>query len=203
MQVALDYSFSEGRGFVAATNIRKGERLLNIPEDLVVTPDAALQCSAVGGLLERTGQPAWSVLAVLLAETRCQGPAAHNKWGPYTAALPPHSGSVLEWSKAEVGDHAFSGVSSALRWYCCGQGGSAARVVVQLGMLRGSPSHKDAKRILQSYEASVAGLEEVLQAGSQLGLLRAPLGQGALRWAFSMLLSRAIRWRCTLCHGAL
>ena len=106
-QVALDYSFAEGRGFVATANIRKGERLLNVHEDLVVTPDAALQCSAVGSLLEQTSQPAWSVLAVLLAETRCQGPTTpQNKWGPYIAALPPHSGSVLEWSKAEVGANA-------------------------------------------------------------------------------------------------
>ena len=39
----------------------------------------------------------------------------------------------------------------------------------------------------------MAGLEEVLREGQRLGLLRQPLSQDALRWAFSMLLSRSIR----------
>ena len=111
VQVSLDYSFSEGRGFVAATNIRKGERLLNIPEDLVVTPDAALQCSAVGGLLEQTGQPAWSVLAVLLAETRCQGPLPTTSGAPTLRRCRPTQ--AASWS-----GHRPRWETTTLSWQC-------------------------------------------------------------------------------------
>ena len=83
-----------------------GERLLSIPQHLIMTPDAARESSAVRELLEAYPDlPDWSVLAVLLAETRRQGAGHASKWGPYVASLPTHSGGCLEWSAEEVGHH--------------------------------------------------------------------------------------------------
>ena len=88
---------------MACSSIMAGERLLSIPQHLMLTPDAARECSAVRSLLEKDPDlPDWSVLAVLLAETRRQGPGPGSKWGPYVASLPDDSGGCLEWSTEEV-----------------------------------------------------------------------------------------------------
>ena len=69
MQVAIHEGFPEGRGLIACSSIMAGERLLSIPQHLIMTPDAARESSAVRELLEAYPDlPDWSVLAVLLAE---------------------------------------------------------------------------------------------------------------------------------------
>ncbi|KAL4443502.1 hypothetical protein ABPG75_011239 [Micractinium tetrahymenae] len=90
-----------GRGLAATQPISKGEALLRIPQQLVITPAAAAQQSSLAPLLESTPLPAWSVLALWLAEARAAGPA--GEWWPYIQLLPDHTGSVLEWSEDEVG----------------------------------------------------------------------------------------------------
>ncbi len=116
--------------------MRKHEKLLNVPAQLLLTADVALQHSAYGGLLERCGVPAWSVLATFLAETRRQPEGDKNEWGQYVDALPSQTGCVLEWASEEATSrsclHAHMWLTDAegspdteacvlmCRWTCCG-----------------------------------------------------------------------------------
>lgn len=90
-----------GRGLAATQAIPQGELLLRLPSQLVITPAAAARQSSLAPLLESTPLPAWSVLALWLAEARAAGPA--GEWWPYVSLLPGRTGSVLEWSEEEVG----------------------------------------------------------------------------------------------------
>ena len=101
-QVRLSSAVPEGRGLVAERAIRRNEPLLQVPEHLLLTPDAALRDSSIGALLDRAGLPAWSVLAALLAELKLGRSGSRDRWGPYIDALPAQTGCVLEWSADEV-----------------------------------------------------------------------------------------------------
>ncbi|KAL4447375.1 hypothetical protein ABPG77_007408 [Micractinium sp. CCAP 211/92] len=90
-----------GRGLAATRAIPQGEPLLLVPQQAVITPEAAARHSSLAPLLESTPLPAWSVLALWLAEARAAGPA--GEWWPYIRLLPARTGSVLEWSEEEVG----------------------------------------------------------------------------------------------------
>ena len=81
--------------------IAKGEALLRLPPHLLLTPAAAAQQSCLAPLLAAAPLPAWSVLALWLAEARAAGPA--GDWWPYVSLLPAATGCVLEWSQEEVG----------------------------------------------------------------------------------------------------
>ena len=70
MQLAAAAVPGSGRGLVASQAIGKGEAVLHIPPQLLLTPAVALQRSALLGLLEGRPLPAWSVLALWLAEAR-------------------------------------------------------------------------------------------------------------------------------------
>ena len=156
-----------GRGLAATKPIAKGEALLRLPLQLVLTPAAAQQRSCLRPLLEEAeaaGQPlpAWSVLALFLAEARAAGPT--GDWWPYLRLLPQQTGCVLEWSDAEVG------------W------------------LRGSQLHEAALEIRAAAEASWQDMQPLLAAATQRGV--APPGafdRASLQWAFGMLLSRLVR----------
>ena len=100
MQVEISDFGNQGRGLRATSKIRKGEQLLRIPRTALLTPQAALQQSRLGNELERGGFPAWSLLAVALAEARFE--QQESEWTTYAHALPSSSGCVLEWSPAEV-----------------------------------------------------------------------------------------------------
>ena len=91
---------SSGRGLVATRAIAKGEVLLRIPRQLVLTPEDALQQLALRPLLEELQLPGVTVLAVWLAEQRAHGIA--SDWWPYVRLLPQHTGAVLEWTDEEV-----------------------------------------------------------------------------------------------------
>lgn len=129
-----------GRGLMASANIRKGDLLLAVPPQLLITPEAALQRSALRGLLEDRAQPlpAWSVLALWLVEARAAGD--RDLWWPYLRLLPRRTGCVLEWSEEEVG------------WLAGSQLGEAAAEI------RGAA------------DASWAEMEPLLAAAAQLGL---------------------------------
>ena len=90
-----------GRGLAAAQAISAGEPLLRLPPDLILTPDAAQRASVLRPLLEASPLPAWSVLALWLAEARAAGEG--SEWWPYVRLLPDRTGCVLEWSEEEVG----------------------------------------------------------------------------------------------------
>lgn len=101
-QVALSEGVPEGRGLVATQLVRRGEKLLSIPADLLLTADVALHKSAFGSRLESAGVPAWSALATFLAEIRRQPEMNGNDWATYVACLPSQTGCVLEWTPEEV-----------------------------------------------------------------------------------------------------
>ncbi len=91
-----------GRALFAAAPISKGSRAVQVPQQLVLTAAAASNQLALGSLLEKHPLPAWSVLALWLAEARAAG--ASHSWGRYIEVLPAQTGCVLEWSDAEVGN---------------------------------------------------------------------------------------------------
>ena len=100
VQLAAAAVPGSGRGLVASQAIGKGEALLHIPQQLLLTPAVAQQRSSLLGLLEGRPLPAWSVLALWLAEARAAGSA--GVWWPYLQLLPQRTGCVLEWTPEEV-----------------------------------------------------------------------------------------------------
>jgi hypothetical protein len=93
-----------GRGLVAgAAGVARGAVALRVPSDLIVTPAAAAARSPlVRRVLDAApgGLPAWSVLAVWLAELLASG--REHPLAPYAATLPATTGCVLEWAPEEV-----------------------------------------------------------------------------------------------------
>ena len=89
---------------MATQGIRKGEKLLEVPDELLLTADAAARQSAIASQLLQDGFPTWSVLAAFLAEVRRSPAEAGNAWAPFVSALPSSCGCVLEWSRDEVRD---------------------------------------------------------------------------------------------------
>lgn len=99
-KVQISYYERAGRGLEAKDRIKNGEVLLKIPRRVLLTPEAALQHSSLGGQMEAAGLPGWSILAVAIAEARYgEGP---QEWKEYAQALPSSTGCVLEWSLDEV-----------------------------------------------------------------------------------------------------
>ena len=87
---------------MATERIRKGTHLLRVPEQLVLTPDAALQHSALRKELAQAD--AWTVLAVFLLEALgSKGQGGAGSWLPYAQVLPERTNGVLEWPKLQVG----------------------------------------------------------------------------------------------------
>lgn len=152
-----------GRGLAANTGIAKGELLLSIPPQLVLTPEAAAQQSCLRDLLAAAPLPAWSVLALWLAEQRTVGQA--GEWWPYVRLLPVQTGSVLEWSEEEVA------------WLRGSQHHAGAAEI------RGA-----AEASWQELQPLLAGAEA---AGLTPG--PGAFSREALHWAFSVLLSRLVR----------
>ncbi|KAI7843368.1 hypothetical protein COHA_003064 [Chlorella ohadii] len=156
-----------GRGLAASKPIAKGDPLLRLPLELVLTPAAAQQRSCLRPLLEEAeaaGQPlpAWSVLALFLAEARAAGTA--GEWWPYLRMLPQQAGCVLEWSEAEVD------------W------------------LRGSQLHEAALEIRAAADASWQEMQPLLAAAAQRGMASpGAFDRASMQWAFGMLLSRLVR----------
>eukprot|EP00891_Asterochloris_glomerata_P000471 jgi/Astpho2/471/fgenesh1_pg.00011_%23_55_t len=163
-KVALSDCGVEGRGLVATERIRKGTHLLRVPEQLVLTPDAALQRSALHKELVHTD--AWTVLAVFLLEALgSRGEGSAGSWLPYAQVLPERTNGVLEWPKLQV-DH----------------------------FLQGSPLHATAQGILSSAQGCWQEAEPLLASAAQGGLIAPEQAtRSKFEWALSMLLSRLVR----------
>lgn len=85
---------------LATSRIKKGDRLLRIPENVLITPETAIAHSQIGSDLEAADLPAWTLLAATLAESRFADQS--TEWRPYAQALPQSTGCVLEWEQEEV-----------------------------------------------------------------------------------------------------
>ena len=109
--MALSDCGLEGRGLVATERIRKGTHLLRVPEQLVLTPDAALQRSALQKELAQAD--AWTVLAVFLLEALgSKGEGSAGSWLPYAHVLPERTNGILEWPKLQVGARLAAGMAA-------------------------------------------------------------------------------------------
>ena len=163
LQLAAAATPGSGRGLVAAQPIGKGESLLSIPQQLVLTPAAALEQSCLRPLLEEQPLPAWSVLALWLAEQRAAGSA--GGWWPYVRLLPERTGCVLEWSEEEV------------EWLCGSQLHSDALEI------RAAEEASWAE--MQAVLAAAKAQGRAPAHGA--------FGRAQLQWAFAVLLSRLVR----------
>lgn len=166
---------AEGRGLVATRAVKKGQRLLSIPKELMITAPLACAESPLCSYLQAAGVPEWTLLAVFLVQLRQQAQAGSSggtdgggKWAPYVRLLPANPGTVLEWPAADVAK-----------------------------CLAGSPLLAKARTILGAAKASWAELQPHLRQAQAAGLLSggaaAQLNEGSLNWAFGILLSRLVR----------
>jgi len=157
-----------GRGLVAKCTIRKGEPLLQVPGALLITPDTALSESAIGAEMDGADLPAWSVLAVFLAEEQQRAQAKsspESKWGDYIRRLPLSTGGILEWSDAEV-----------------------------QRLLAGTTAAKAVAAIRGAAAASWQEVSPLVESAEQSGKLpKGAITEASLKWAFGILLSRLIR----------
>lgn len=88
------------RGLVALKNIRKGEKLLFVPPELVITPDSEWSCPEAGEVLKKNSVPDWPLLATyLISEASVM---KSSRWFSYISALPRQPYSLLYWSQAEL-----------------------------------------------------------------------------------------------------
>ncbi|KAH9331447.1 hypothetical protein KI387_003555, partial [Taxus chinensis] len=75
-----------GRGLVALKNIRKGEKLLYVPHNLIITTDSAWSSPALGDILRRNSVPEWPFLAIYLISEASLNKS--SRWRAYISALP-------------------------------------------------------------------------------------------------------------------
>ncbi|XP_047249705.1 ribulose-1,5 bisphosphate carboxylase/oxygenase large subunit N-methyltransferase, chloroplastic isoform X1 [Capsicum annuum] len=102
------------RGLVALNNIRKGEKLLFVPTELVITADSKffLHCldmcwkcqkwsnSEAGDVLKQYNIPDWPFIATyLISEASLM---KSSRWSNYISALPRQPYSLLYWTRSEL-----------------------------------------------------------------------------------------------------
>ncbi|CAM8978757.1 unnamed protein product [Rhodiola kirilowii] len=88
------------RGLVALTNIRKGEKLLFVPNSLFITSDSEWSCQEAEQVLRRYSVPDWPLLATyLISEASLM---KSSRWSNYISALPRQPYSLLYWTRAEL-----------------------------------------------------------------------------------------------------
>eukprot|EP00241_Pyramimonas_parkeae_P015824 CAMPEP_0114288172 /NCGR_PEP_ID=MMETSP0059-20121206/6669_1 /TAXON_ID=36894 /ORGANISM="Pyramimonas parkeae, Strain CCMP726" /LENGTH=500 /DNA_ID=CAMNT_0001409301 /DNA_START=38 /DNA_END=1540 /DNA_ORIENTATION=+ len=91
-----------GNTLVASRPVARGEPLLNLPREIVLDPQRAMDESVLGSRLAAANLSEQCVLAAFLADlagTVQRG--EHHEWAPYLAVLPQSTGSVLGWDAEE------------------------------------------------------------------------------------------------------
>ncbi|KAK4341773.1 hypothetical protein RND71_037589 [Anisodus tanguticus] len=88
------------RGLVALNNIRKGEKLLFVPPELVITADSKWSNSEAGDVLKQYNVPDWPFIATyLISEASLM---KSSRWSNYISALPRQPYSLLYWTRSEL-----------------------------------------------------------------------------------------------------
>ncbi|XP_059282647.1 ribulose-1,5 bisphosphate carboxylase/oxygenase large subunit N-methyltransferase, chloroplastic [Lycium ferocissimum] len=88
------------RGLVALNNIRKGEKLLFVPPELVITADSKWSNSEAGDVLKQYNVPDWPFIATyLISEASLM---KSSRWSNYISALPTQPYSLLYWTRSEL-----------------------------------------------------------------------------------------------------
>eukprot|EP00741_Cyanophora_paradoxa_P024482 tig00022075_g23639.t1 len=142
------------RGLFATQDIGKGQRILELPERLLINEDT-VRASVLSPLLDDFDERV--ALAVFILHERQR---RDSVWQPYIASLPRRIGSPLFWEDEE------------------------------LELLRGSRAYGDALQ-LRDYVAAMAG--SVLARAAQLAPALASCTPADLRWALSVVFTRAVR----------
>ncbi|KAI8468014.1 MAG: hypothetical protein J3K34DRAFT_23211 [Monoraphidium minutum] len=167
-KVAVQQLAGQGRGLVARQRLARGEALLQVPMGLVVSEKSALEESPIlrritGGLSYRL--PAWSVLALWLAEQRWHvRSGGGSRWAPYLAVLPEVSGTVLDWRPGEVDRFLVGGTRSK------------ARVIIDAD----AATWSEVEPLVRAAEADG-------------GCPRGMFTRQAVQWGVGLLLSRSVR----------
>ena len=104
MQVEVRNVPGQGRGLFATQEIRKGQQLLQIPDNMLLTAEKAAKERCFGSVLTDAGLPDWTVLASYLVELRDKYKEGNvsSYWAQYIALLPEDTGCILEWTDKEV-----------------------------------------------------------------------------------------------------
>lgn len=106
-KMKLEYFKEEGRGLVATESIKRGEKVLEIPQEAIITVEVALKESLLREKKKLAELQEWSILATFLAETAQNLSTEDNssnkyRFATYVKALPRSTGSVLEWPESDV-----------------------------------------------------------------------------------------------------
>lgn len=106
-KMKLEYFKEEGRGLVATESIKRGEKVLEIPQEAIITVEVALKESLLREKEKLAELQEWSILATFLAETAQNLSTEDNssnkyRFATYVKALPRSTGSVLEWPESDV-----------------------------------------------------------------------------------------------------
>ena len=106
-KMKLEYFKEEGRGLVATESIKRGEKVLEIPQEAIITVEVALKESLLQEKKKLAELQEWSILATFLAETAQNLSTEDNssnkyRFATYVKALPRSTGSVLEWPESDV-----------------------------------------------------------------------------------------------------
>ena len=106
-KMKLEYFKEEGRGLVATESIKRGEKVLEIPQEAIITVEVALKESLLREKKKLAELQEWSILATFLAETAQNLSTENNssnkyRFATYVKALPRSTGSVLEWPESDV-----------------------------------------------------------------------------------------------------
>ena len=105
-KMKLEYFKEEGRGLVATESIKRGEKVLEIPQEAIITVEVALKESLLREKKKLAELQEWSILASFLAEMAQNlgddRSSSKYRFSTYVKALPRSTGSVLEWPESDV-----------------------------------------------------------------------------------------------------
>ncbi|KAF5839509.1 hypothetical protein DUNSADRAFT_580 [Dunaliella salina] len=205
---------AEGRGLVASTRIKRGQRIVHVPSQTIITSKVAVECSSLKPLLQQQQQqqrqgevelPAWSLLALFLAELRYWGAQAqlHSRTekdnnNSDNMGSQRSSDSSNGSDRGSHGRGVPSGMSEWLPYLEAlpddpGTVLSWPRQQVQ-GLLQGSPLLTKALSITNGVAASFEQLHPIIKQAEQEGLIpEKALDKEGIFWAFGILLSRLVR----------
>jgi len=212
---------AEGRGLVASTRIKKGQRIVQVPSQTAITPEVAVQSSSLRPILQQQQElsslPAWSLLALFLAELRYWGAQAHlrsqtdedsnNNYNSSSSSSSNNNSSrgkeigndsSIGSGRGSHGSGLPPGMSNWLPYLEAlpdepGTVLSWPQQQVQ-SLLQGSPLLTKALSITNGVAASFEQLQPTIKRAEQDGLIpEKALDKEGVYWAFGILLSRLVR----------
>ena len=98
-KMKFEYFKEEGRGLVATESIKRGEKVLEIPQEAIITVEVALKESLLREKKKLAELQEWSILETFLAETAQNLSTEDNssnkdRVATYVKAVPTSTGAV-------------------------------------------------------------------------------------------------------------